>query len=273
MKAKTFGYEDVKVRTWRKVAEAADYLSRHSWLFRGHGNADWNLETSIERQFKTSASKVELEVLWHFVRTAPRLLPAHLIPNDNDAAAWFGLIQHYGGPTRLLDVTRSPYVALFFAFEPVGKSDRVIWAFDNGWTMLECARIMAARERTDGKEMLKRTMGCQAQIVYSLVHQEPYPGPLFRTFKPFTGVFPLDPWKPDARQSAQQAMFLCAANLGVSFEENLAAHRQVKHSAYRITMPASLRDEVLHQLSMMNVTAATLFPDLVGLARSSLFSG
>jgi hypothetical protein len=31
---------------------------------------------------------------------------------------------------------------------------------------------------------------------------------------------------------------------------------------------SGMREEALHQLSIMNVTAATLFPDLGGLARS-----
>jgi hypothetical protein len=35
---------------------------------------------------------------------------------------------------------------------------------------------------------------------------------------------PLDPWKPDIRHTAQQALFVCAANPRLSFVENLSAH-------------------------------------------------
>jgi hypothetical protein len=116
---------------------------------------------------------------------------------------------------------------------------------------------------------LQRTTGAQAQLVYSLVHRQRHPLPIFQTFKPFNGVFPLDPWKPDTRQSAQQAMFLCAANPELSFLENLGAHpAPVADAIYKLVLPASLREQSLEQLSMMNVTAATLFPDLGGLARS-----
>jgi hypothetical protein len=208
-------------------------------------------------------------MLWQFVRHAPQLLPPHLIPHDNDAAAWLGLIQHYGGPTRFLDVTRSPYIALFFAFEAAGTSDRAVWAINYVWCMESCAKIVAERERQPFKEMLGRVTGAQAQLVYSLVHRQPYPDKLFASFVPFTGVFPVDPWKPDARQSAQQAMFLCAADVNVSFVSNLEAHPHTPFRVvHRFVLPGTLRDEVIARLAVLNVTAATLFPDLAGLARS-----
>jgi FRG domain len=71
--------------------------------FRGHDRSGWSLTTTLEREFGPRGADVEQQLLWQFVRTAQRLLPGHLIPYDNDAAAWLGLIQHYGGPTRLLD--------------------------------------------------------------------------------------------------------------------------------------------------------------------------
>jgi hypothetical protein len=190
-----------------------------------------------------------------------------LVPDDNDAAAWLGLIQHYGGPTRLLDVTRSPYVALYFAFEAPDEQDRALWAIDGTWCMAACARIMARNEGMTPQKGFERASAAQAQMVYFLVHrQQP-----FRDveFKPFTGVFLLDPWKPDSRQSAQQAQFLCTANIELSFMDNLAAHEAGDFKVlYRFVLPASLRQEAIERLSMMNVTAATLFPDLGGLGRS-----
>lgn len=237
-------------------------------MFRGHDRAEWPLQTSLEREYGARGSDVEQRLLRQFVRLAPRLLPSHLIPHDN-AAAWLGLIQHYGGPTGLLDVTRSPYVALYFAFETPGGLDRALWVFDHAWCMAECGRIMAENEGRPLDEALGRALGAQAQLVYSLVPRQPYGDQLSSSFKPFTGVFPVDPWKPDSRQSAQQAMFLCAANPALGFVENLGTNKQpTSPPVYRIVLPASLREEVLERLAFMNVTAATLFPDLGGLARS-----
>jgi hypothetical protein len=117
--------------TWQEIVETANYLTGRSWVFRGHEHADWKLQTSLEREFGARGAQVEQSLLWQFVRRAPRLLPSHLIPSDDDAAAWLGLIQHYGGPTRLLDVTHSPYIALFFAFETPGDQTRAFWAIDH----------------------------------------------------------------------------------------------------------------------------------------------
>jgi hypothetical protein len=64
-------------------------------------------------------------------------------------------------------------------------------------------------------------------------------------------------------------MFLCAANPALGFVENFGTHKQPTSApVHRMVLPASLREEVLERLAFMNVTAATLFPDLGGLARS-----
>jgi hypothetical protein len=255
--------------SWREVMDAMEYFIGLDWVFRGHERADWILATSLEREFTVRGQGAEAEVYWQFVRSAPRLLPSHLVPHDNDAAAWLGLIQHYGGPTRLLDVTRSPYVALYFAFEAATTNDRAVWAIDSTWCLDECAKIMARNESISYEVAFARSTGAQAEVIYSLVHGGPFPRSDFATFKPFAGVFPLDPWKPDSRQSAQQAKFLCAANSALTFIENMAAHSPIPYPVlYKFVLPASFRQEAIEQLSMMNVTAATLFPDLVGLARS-----
>src|SRR5258708_1842596 len=100
-------------------------------------------------------------------------------------------------------------------------------------------------ERTSIEMTFGRVSGAQAQLVYSLVHGR-YQDKLFESFAPFTGVFPVDPWKPDARQAAQQAMFLCVANPALSFAENLAANSDVPRDLRRLVAPRSLREEELY---------------------------
>lgn len=255
--------------TWRAVLDKVDELIGLAWVFRGQDAAS-SLKTSLDREFRARGASLEREIYWRFVRMAPRLLSSsHLVPTQLDAAAWVGLIQHYGGPTRMLDVTRSPFVALYFAFEPPGSAKRALWAVDSSWCANGCAHIMSAAEGISFDRALGRTRDLQAQLVSSLILGSDPNDPEFASFKPFSGILPVDPWNPDPRQSAQQAMFLCVANPAQSFIHNAAAHPPTGSPVmHRFEMPASLREEALEQLSFMNVTAATLFPDLGGLARS-----
>jgi hypothetical protein len=89
-----------------------------AWIFRGHGSIDCLLAPSVERAAeKKSASWVLLEslMLEEFRAKAPMHVDARSLPPTNDRLAWLALMQHYGVPTRLLDFTYSPYVALYFA--------------------------------------------------------------------------------------------------------------------------------------------------------------
>jgi hypothetical protein len=238
-------------------------------VFRGQDRSEWDLLTSLEREFDIPRAVIERRTLMQFVRTAPRFFASHLVPADDDVAAWLGLIQHYGGPTRLLDVTLSPYVALFFAFEASGEHERAVWAIDVGWCQEACTQIMARSEGKPRNEVVDRVEQAQAELVFSLVYGRPHRSERFKSFKPFTGAFAVEPWKPDSRQIAQQAMFLCAANVELSFRRNLQEHGEAgKAVMLKFILPASLREEIIDNLAMMNVTAATLFPDLGGLARS-----
>jgi hypothetical protein len=96
--------------------------------FRGHREAGWDVLPSIWRGY----TPAEEQVLTNLFR--PRAaLRRPVAPREDDYPAWLSLMQHYGLPTRLLDWSRSPLIAAYFAvaaYKKVAPADAVIWMLD-----------------------------------------------------------------------------------------------------------------------------------------------
>jgi hypothetical protein len=92
--------------------------------FRGHSQKDWPLLPGLARKKKTA--QAESTLIKGFRQNAVGLLPS--VPRTE--WDWLFFMQHYRLPTRLLDWTESPLVALFFVVEERPKEDGAIWCLD-----------------------------------------------------------------------------------------------------------------------------------------------
>jgi hypothetical protein len=75
----------------------------------------------------------------------------------------------------------------------------------------------------------------------------------------------------NTRLTIQQGTFLCPGNIEKKFGENLHAmvsRAPHKKAVVKFVIPHSERNKALTELKHMNITRATLFPDLGGLAES-----
>ena len=97
-------------------------------VFRGQGDSAWDLKTNYERKFGANTSR-ESSMLHQCI--AEGHLFVDRPPAADDYVSWLAEMQHYGAATRLLDVTRSKYIALFFALMGMEhEQDGAVWAFD-----------------------------------------------------------------------------------------------------------------------------------------------
>ena len=102
------------------------------FIYRGHSNHEkYKLSPSIFRWKQTADgsyiseySQLEYTILFDFMSEACGFIKD--IPSQN-TIAWLEIARHYGVPTRLLDFTSNPLVALYFACVGSPGNDASVW--------------------------------------------------------------------------------------------------------------------------------------------------
>ena len=104
-----------------RAANAYFREQRGRWVFRGHSKAEFALIPSVGRAAHTSKSRAKYEQSMFDIFKREAISYLQVLPtNDWD---WLSLAQHHGLPTRLLDWTHNPMVALYFAVEAHPETD------------------------------------------------------------------------------------------------------------------------------------------------------
>lgn len=262
------------------------------WAFRGQSDKNWDLSTKFEREARKYQSlsphsnwfeNREHYILQDFQRRAHHYVDK--LPQQENYIEWLSLLQHYGGPTRLLDFTYSFYIALFFAVES-SSFDSAIWAVNINKLIKKLSKIndfdLIKMKRTYEGIIDQNNHWAEA-VIEDRRHKKDI-------------VYIVEPFQQHERISIQQGLFLFPGNIQKSFEHNICAAFEMKFtdlssdnanqdrvfskfhsidfndvSIVKIIIPIKFRSQVLTELYKMNVTSASLFPGLDGFARSLSF--
>ena len=247
------------IATYRLTAWAAYYpliektlavsrASSRDFVWRGQRRDDWALSPSLDRligRLTTTGSslasnpdeilRIHLERFKMAVRGRRGQNPPEL-PSEND---WWALGQHYGLATPLLDWTRSPFAAAYFAFEddnPDTTEYRVVYGLDRRAVELRNYDLVTAESVEIGRP------------------------PLLEFYDPLSNENP--------RLVAQGGLFT-RTPLGTPVEQWITAEFEEAPEPvmYRILIPNRDRAPCLRALNRMNINHLSLFPDLNGASR------
>jgi hypothetical protein len=178
-----------------------------------------------------------------FKRKAHQFL--HHVPALDDDLQWLALMQHHGAPTRLLDLTWSPYVAAFFALE-CATGDAAVWAFNP-----MAISYPPAIQLREGLTIHPR----EGLTIHprELVPREP--GTLHQHF--LAADTPLlwigEPEVMNLRLTAQSGTFTIPGTLRQPLEVSLSNYPQPHETVVKLILPsARIREKGLRELYRMN---------------------
>lgn len=245
-------------------------------LFRGQANANWLLSPSLYRQNLFEAENLLLTEI------------KHICPNEFGDNRFDSLVkmQHFGMPTRLLDVTTNPLVSLYFACESSEQSneDGIVYIFPNmpvSWSNdLLVDLVMDFVYDYFPRKMWLDQMLDQSRKKYGNGSYHLMPDTIDSLLHYLTiPAFAVMPAKTNERIEAQDGAFFVfgmhfsnrevSTNPGTigrvyyNFEPiEIDNVRQIWKKTETLRIPAAAKKGILNQLDILGINERKLFPDL-----------
>ncbi|HMS83573.1 MAG TPA: FRG domain-containing protein [Nitrospira sp.] len=270
----------IRITSWRELVEELHsrqlvQLQHHEgnhmrspYVFRGIDNAQWGLQTSLQRLcgFDESTHDNDTDKIDIIERSLIRSFRKYATAGAFDKSSeWYVLAvgQHNGLPTRCLDWTSSPFVAAHFACGKEGDKDKdgSIWCLHTG-----ILRDVNERSLDKASRSLKRI---------SWVYDTRLLEESFADLEEF-GARSIDTnnqllliWEPPSldQRIANQAGLLSIMNNAIASQTQFF-QRHAKHFTdllVRIEIDKRAKSEIRDMLDQNNISERMLYPGLPGL--------
>lgn len=234
----------------------------NNYIYRGHARSSWNLESTLER---TIGEHWSSDVAGKFEEHYLNLFKSkyHIYNGEEhepkSKLAWLSVMQHYGAPTRLIDFTESPYIALYFALEaydPLLRNDLAIYAIDYASIMDISLGYISKRDSGFTKKR-SDIVGVQDSLFDDVVDRFSY-----------EVIWITEPLELNARIDRQSGTFLISGDKEKKVEDLLSMPMYSESDVVKYIIPHRIYENIYALLRKMNINAKTIYGDLGGLAKS-----
>lgn len=252
--------QKIKISNIGDLVENLTKLDRR-WIFRGHGDSNWRLLSTLERMFANwqayhdVAEKMEEYALHRLESEADHYLGVHSLPDTRLGRLAF--LQHHGVPTRLLDFTTSSFIALFFAS---------VESFDDS----SYFSVWAINYRNLIKHSLHKLREHSPESIpdyeeLQLENQDDFFENHVMTSEQ-SCLWVTEPRRANRRLERQRGTFLLSSSFTRTIEDLIEDHAE-DDVCLRIDVPTRLREEVQNLLRATALDNKRLFGDIDGFAR------